>query len=83
MRSSRQGTGCENKVDDNESHNDAAHTFVMIDIRSGCDAIHLLTARLNLWLAQPMSGTLRVRAILWLTEQLLPTRHKISAQVLP
>ena len=47
----------------------------MTSVRSGSLSIQFLTARLNLWLAQPSNSTRIVRAKHWLTLQLSPTRQ--------
>lgn len=45
-------------------------------------ARNLLTARLNLWLAQPTSGTAILFAIAWLVLYLSPTMNPTMSSVL-
>ena len=58
-------------------------TLFRMGVSSACHAIHCRTARLNLWLAQPMSRTPRMRAMLCFTEQLSPTMQSTLLNVLP
>ncbi len=81
-RDSQQYTGCEIKIRQQQTtfnHDAPGFTLFIIGVSLGCNAIHCSTAMLNLWLAHPMRGTLSVLAILWLMEQLSPTRQRMNS----